>query len=120
MARILSFYLFFLKGKKNEKPLARINSLGRGGMSLFQMIVSSPFIAVLLIGVVAAPLSRRAGCTSSDRIRAGLVCPVVPVGGMSALRLQLRHGVYGGALFCTGKLVCRWLIILPIVVLFNW
>jgi len=31
---ISSSYLFFLKGKKNEKPLVRINSLGRGGMSL--------------------------------------------------------------------------------------
>ncbi|WP_320052721.1 hypothetical protein [uncultured Acetobacteroides sp.] len=38
--------------------MARINSLGRGGMSLSQMIASSPFIAVALIGVVVAPLTR--------------------------------------------------------------
>jgi hypothetical protein len=38
--------------------LARINSLGRGGTSLSQIIAFSPFIAIALISVVADPLAR--------------------------------------------------------------
>jgi hypothetical protein len=53
-----SLFLFFLKGKKNQKPLARINSLGRGGMLPFQMVASSPFIGITLISVVGAPLAQ--------------------------------------------------------------
>jgi len=55
---VLSFFFSFCKGKKKQKPLVRINSLGRGGMSPPQLIASSPFIAIARIGVVAAPLAR--------------------------------------------------------------
>jgi len=56
--RALLFSFLFVRAKKKQKPLARVNSLGRGGMSPPQLIASSPFIAIARIGVVAAPLAR--------------------------------------------------------------
>jgi hypothetical protein len=32
----------------------------------------------------------------------------------------LRHGAYGETLSCTGNLVCRWLVALPVIVFFKW